>query len=414
MRNVRGGKAAGAVGSKKDAGMARRDWLVLVGLAFSAFIMNTSEFMPIGLLVDIAADFNLTESGAGVIITIYAWAVALLSIPLMVFASRFELKRLMLAVIALFAAGQVASAIAPTFFLLIIARLMVAAAHAVFWSIASPIAVRVVGQRHSEVAIGTIATGSAIAMVCGLPLGRAIGLLLGWRMTFACVAIASAVALAFLLVAMPRLAQGERFSARQLPGLFRVPALRNIYVVTALFATAHFTGYSYIEPFLQQVAGFSENLTTFALVLFGAAGIVGSCVFSRTYRRTRFSFMRAAVLGVAASLALLLAASIGPVAVLGVCAVWGACYTAYNVAFQAEVISNAPHEAQAVAMSAYSGIFNLGIGSGTWIGGMVTSSISVADVGIGGAVIGLAAFAVCSIGLVRSIKRAEAAHATAR
>lgn len=389
--------------------MARKDWLVLAGLAFSAFIMNTSEFMPIGLLVDIAADFGMTEAGAGLIISLYAWAVALLSIPLMVFASRFELKRLMLAVIALFAAGQVASALAPTFPLLVAARLMVAAAHAVFWSIASPVAVRVVGQHHAEAAIGTIATGSAIAMVCGLPLGRAIGLVLGWRMTFACVAAAAVVALVFLLTAMPRLAQGQRFSARQLPELFKIPALRNIYVVTALFATAHFTGYSYIEPFLQQVAGFSENLTTFALVLFGAAGVVGSMVFSRTYRRTRFSFMRGAVLGVVASLALLLAASIGPVAVLAVCAVWGACYTAYNVAFQAEVVSNAPHPAQTVAMAAYSGIFNLGIGSGTWVGGVVTSAVSVADVGLGGAVIGAAAFLVCSMALVRSIKRAEAA-----
>lgn len=389
--------------------MARKDWLVLAGLAFSAFIMNTSEFMPIGLLVDIAADFGMTEAGAGLIISLYAWAVALLSIPLMVFASRFELKRLMLAVIALLAAGQVASALAPTFPLLVAARLMVAAAHAVFWSIASPVAVRVVGQRHAEAAIGTIATGSAIAMVCGLPLGRAIGLVLGWRMTFACVAAAAVVALVFLLAAMPRLAQGQRFSARQLPELFKIPALRNIYVVTALFATAHFTGYSYIEPFLQQVAGFSENLTTFALVLFGAAGVVGSMAFSRTYRRTRFSFMRGAVLGVVASLALLLAASIGPVAVLAVCAVWGACYTAYNVAFQAEVVSNAPQPAQTVAMAAYSGIFNLGIGSGTWVGGVVTSAVSVADVGLGGAVIGAAAFLVCSMALVRSIKRAEAA-----
>lgn len=380
---------------------------MLAGLAFAAFIMNTSEFMPIGLLVDIAGEFSLTESQAGMMVSIYAWGVALLSIPLMVFASRFELKRLMLGVIALFAAGQVSSAVAPTFELLVCARLLVAASHAVFWSIASPIAVRVVGERFGEVAIGTIATGSAIAMVCGLPLGRAVGLLVGWRMTFACVAVAAAAAFVFLCVAMPRLEVGERFSASQLPELFRMPALRGIYIVTALFATAHFTGYSYIEPFLQQVAGFSDGMITFALVLFGAAGVVGSMVFSRTYRATRFWFMRAAVLGVAASLALLLASSAGAAAVLVVCAVWGACYTAYNVAFQAEVISNSPASAQAVAMSAYSGIFNVGIGAGTLVGGVVTSAASVADVGLAGAVVGAAAFAFCAARLVRFIRRSE-------
>ena len=71
--------------------MSRRHWIALIGLAFSAFIMNTSEFMPIGLLVDIAAGFSMTETEAGYIVSVYAWAVALLSVPLMVLASRFRL-----------------------------------------------------------------------------------------------------------------------------------------------------------------------------------------------------------------------------------------------------------------------------------------------------------------------------------
>ena len=107
--------------------MPRAHWMALIGLAFSAFVMNTSEFMPIGLLVDIAESFSMTEAEAGLIISLYAWAVALLSIPLMVLASRFNLKAVLLASIALFAAGQVASALAPSFSLLVGARLMVAA-----------------------------------------------------------------------------------------------------------------------------------------------------------------------------------------------------------------------------------------------------------------------------------------------
>ena len=125
--------------------MGRREWLALAGLACCAFVMNTSEFMPIGLLVDIAADFAMTEAEAGAVVTIYAWAVALLSIPLMVALSRMSPTRLLLGVIALFCAGQIASAAAPTFTLLVAGRLLVAAAHAVFWSVVSPVAVRIVG-----------------------------------------------------------------------------------------------------------------------------------------------------------------------------------------------------------------------------------------------------------------------------
>ena len=393
--------------------MSRRHWIALIGLAFSAFIMNTSEFMPIGLLVDIAAGFSMTEAEAGYIVSVYAWAVALLSVPLMVLASRFRLKTMLVGCIALFAAGQTASALAPSFALLIGARIMVAAAHAVFWSIATPLAVRVVGQRYSDVAVGVIVTGSSVAMVCGLPLGRAIGLVLGWRMTFFCVALTALATLAYLLVAVPRLEAGKPFSARDLPSLFATPALRDIYLVTALFATAHFTCYSYIEPFLQQVAGFSDNLITLTLVLYGAAGVVGSTLFSRAYTRLRFPLMRMAVIGVASAMGVLLLASLNSAAAVAVCALWGAFYTAYNVVFQSEVLANSSEESSAVAMSAYSGIFNLGIGSGTWIGGLVVSTAGIADVGIAGAIIGAGSFAVCSMRLISSIKRAEAASAGA-
>ena len=387
--------------------MQRREWLALAGLACCAFVMNTSEFMPIGLLVDIAADFSLTEAEAGGVVTIYAWAVALLSIPLMVALSRFSPTRLLLGVIALFCAGQVASAVAPTFALLVVGRLLVAAAHAVFWSIVSPVAVRIVDPKHSGAAIATVAVGSSIAMVCGLPIGRIIGLAIGWRMTFFCVAAVSAALLVFLAVVLPRMSVGEPFSAKALPSLFKHPPLLGIYLVTALYATGQFTCYSYIEPFLQQVAGFSDGAITLALALYGAAGLVGSAVFSRVYNRARFSFMRAAVLGVAAMMAVLLPLAGSSVATIAVCCAWGACYTAYNVAFQAEVINNAPEGSTMVAMSAYSGIFNVGIGAGTWVGGMTVAGGAIYDVGLVGAAIGAAAGIVCALQLVRAIRREE-------
>ena len=121
--------------------------------------------------------------------SIYAWAVMALSLPLMVFASRFEFKRLLLAVIGLFTAGQFACAVALTFAMLVTARLLVACAHAIFWSIASVMATRAVAPEHGSLALSMVATGTSVAMVFGLPLGRAIGLAVGWRMTFACVGV---------------------------------------------------------------------------------------------------------------------------------------------------------------------------------------------------------------------------------
>lgn len=163
----------------RQDGISLKQWLPLIGLACCSFVFNTSEFMPIGLLTDIAASFSLTEAQAGIMISVYAWGVMLLSLPLMVFASRFEFKRMLLGVLAVFSLGQFLSAVAPTYPILVCARLVVACAHAVFWSVASIMASRLVDSRHGALAISIIATGSSIAQIFGLPIGRAIGLAVG-------------------------------------------------------------------------------------------------------------------------------------------------------------------------------------------------------------------------------------------
>lgn len=159
--------------------MPRETLAAVGGLTCAAFIFNSSEFMPIGLLTDIASSFSISEATCGIMISIYAWAVMLLSLPLMLAACHVPPRRLILGVVALFGLGQLCSAVAPTFVLLVCARLIVASAHAVFWSIATPFAVRVAGEAHGPKAIGTVAAGSCVAMVFGMPLGRMVGLAVG-------------------------------------------------------------------------------------------------------------------------------------------------------------------------------------------------------------------------------------------
>ena len=207
----------------RQDGITLRQWLPLIGLACCAFVFNTSEFMPIGLLTDIAASFSLTEAQAGIMISVYAWGVMLLSLPLMVFASRFEFKRMLLGVLAVFSLGQFLSAVAPTYPILVCARLVVACAHAVFWSVASIMASRLVDTRHGALAISMIATGSSIAQIFGLPIGRAIGLAVGWRMTFAVVGALSAAAVVYQAAVFPAMPVGERFTVKQLPELLKNP-----------------------------------------------------------------------------------------------------------------------------------------------------------------------------------------------
>lgn len=379
--------------------MSTRELLPLVALTLSAFLLNTSEFVPIGLLTDIAGAFSLSESGAGAMISIYAWAVALLSLPLMLAASRVPPRALIVSVLAVFCGGQVASALAPTFELLVASRLIVAAAHAVFWSVASPFAVRVAAPERSALAMSMIVTGTSVAMIFGLPLGRALGLALGWRMTFVCVGAAAAAALAGLIAFFPRLEAGEPFTLDRLPELARNRALMGLYLATILFATGYYTGYSYIEPFLQQVAAMPDALITAALTVFGVAGLVGSGLFARFFDAHRRPFLTATMLGMAAALLLLLPLAGVPAGPFAVCVIWGISATAYNVAAQAEVIRTTSQAATPVAMSVFSGLFNVGIGTGSIVGGLVCDAAGPAGVGLVGGAVATAGALYCLVRL---------------
>ena len=390
-----------------DEKMGLRQWLPLLGITLSAFIFNTSEFMPVALLTDMACDLGVNESVMGAVITVYAWSVMLLSLPLMVFASRFEFKRMLLGVLAVFSLGQFLSAVAPTYPILVCARLVVACAHAVFWSVASIMASRLVDTRHGALAISMIATGSSIAQIFGLPIGRAIGLAVGWRMTFAVVGAFSAAAVVYQAAVFPAMPAGERFAVKQLPELLKNPFLIALYAVTVFMATGYYTGYSYIEPFLAQVAHVDAGAITMTLTAFGCSGLVGSWLFGRLFDGHRFPFLAITLSGVPAALLLMGSAASSLAAVLAVCVLWGCCATAFNVAFQAELIKYTPADSSAVAMSIFSGLFNLGIGTGTAIGGAVVSGPGIAWIGFAGGAIAVVGVILAITVMVPAIRRAK-------
>ena len=370
-------------------------WLPLLGLTFSAFIFNTSEFVPIGLLTDIANDFQITEAHAGLLITIYAWVVALASLPLMLLVSKVEFKRLLLSVVALFALSHILSSVSSNYMTLMVSRIGVACSHAIFWSIASPLAVKVAPEGKRSLALSFIVTGTSIAMIVGLPLGRIVGLFLGWRMTFLCIAVLAALVFVFMAIVFPKVPNQNPVSLRNLPGLVRTPALTGIYILTVVAITGHYTGYSYIELFMAQVAHLRESAITFALMLFGLAGIVGSILFSKKYDKHPVAFINVAVYGIVAFLYLLQPASISMGSTLLVCVLWGIAITAFNLVFQALIIQFAP-QATSIAMSIYSGIFNVGIGSGALIGGYTCTYLSLGWIGYIGGTISLVAAFYCT------------------
>lgn len=368
-----------------------KEWLPLIGLSLSAFVFNTTEFIPIGLLSDIAADFGITEAKAGFLISAYAWIVAIASLPLMLICSKLERRLLLTILFVLFIGSHVLSFLAQSYTVLLISRLGIACSHAVFWAIASPLAVRVSPNGYRSFGLSLIAAGSSIAMILGLPLGRIIGLAFGWRITFLAIAVAAFVILVILRAVLPKLESTNSGTIKNLPGLFKRSSLVKLYILTAVIITAHFTCYSYIEPFLITGMKFSPDFATFVLLLFGLAGICGSAVFSRFNEKQPFRLITTALGGIVLSVLIIHVCAYSTISIIVLCAFWGISIMALNLVLQFHVIKLAP-DATAIAMAIYSGIYNIGIGTGALIGGLVCTKASVIDVGYVGGVIGLVAF----------------------
>ena len=158
-----------------DTGTIRTQYFRVILIGISAFIINTTEFVPVALLSDIAQDFAITTAQTGQMLTLYAWIVAIMSLPLMLLTGKIERKRLLMALFAVFIVSHALSVAAWNFQILLISRVGVAFSHAIFWSITAAMILRVAPEGKKALALSVLATGTSLAMVLGVPIGRLVG-----------------------------------------------------------------------------------------------------------------------------------------------------------------------------------------------------------------------------------------------
>ena len=365
--------------------------------SLSAFIFNTTEFVPVALLSDIALSFEMETATVGLMITVYAWMVFLGSLPLMLLTAKVERKKLLLSIFALFIVSHILSVAAWNFWVLLISRIGIALAHAIFWSITASLVIRVAPKDKKQQALGLLALGSSLAMILGLPLGRLIGQSLDWRSTFAVIGIIATLVMLLMWKLLPHLPSKNAGSLASIPVLMKRPLLIGIYLLVMIIISGHFTTYSYIEPFAIKVSQFAPEIATMMLFIFGLAGVVGSFLFGRLYAKNSRNFIACAMMLVMLPQLLLFPLKHFEIAIFLLVFLWGIGITSLSIALQMRVLQLAP-DATDVASAIYSGIYNVGIGAGALFGSIVIHQLGLEYIGLIGG--GLGILALCWLGFI--------------
>ena len=381
--------------------------LALWALTISAFAVGTTEFVIVGLLPTIAESLGVSLPSAGLLVSLYALGVTIGAPVLTALTGRLPRKTLLLALMALFIAGNAFAAVAPGYGSLIVARFLTGLAHGVFFAIASTIASGLVSRDRESSAIAMVFLGLTVALVTGVPLGTWIGQSFGWQATFLGVVLLGVIGLIASAVLVPSdLPQSASPGLRAQARVLTSPRLLLVYLITALGYGGNFIAFTYLAPMLTDVTGLSAGAVSLVILLYGASVAVGNILGGRL--ADRMGPVPALTL-IFAGLAVLLAA-FGlalphPVAAVAVVALWGGFAFANVPPLQAYVVQIARQvspDAVDVASGLNIGAFNLGIALGAAVGGVVVDHMSLVAAPFVGAII-----VVASIGLIRLSGRLE-------
>ncbi|PXY31393.1 MFS transporter [Prauserella muralis] len=347
--------------------------LALLALAIGAFGIGTTEFVIMGLLPQVATEFDVSIPTAGLLVTGYALGVVLGAPVMTVLGTKIPRKRMLMLLMGLFVAGNLLSAVAPAYGVMLAGRTLASLAHGAFFGIGAVVAAELVAPHRRASAIALMFTGLTVANVVGVPGGTLIGQSLGWRFTFALVAGLGLVGLLGIARLVPDLPKPQGVRLRH-----EIRALGNVQVLLAMAMTVLgfggvFAAITYIAPMMTEVAGFSEGSVTWLLVLFGLGMVAGNLVGGRFADRALMPMLFVALGALAVLLAVFALTAHDQVASAVTIVLVGALGFATVPPLQKRVLDQA-HGAPTLASAVNIGAFNLGNALAAWLGGLVIAA----------------------------------------
>lgn len=352
--------------------------LALYALTIAAYAIGTTEFVIVGLLPTVASDLAISLPLAGLIVSIYALGVTFGAPVLTALTGKLQRKPLLLGLMALFILGNMTAALAPSYGMLLIGRVLSAFAHGVFFSVGATIAADLVQENRRASAIALMFMGLTVAIVTGVPLGTLIGQTFGWRATFLAVSGLGVIAFLAILALLPaKLSKAEPAGLMEQVRVLSSGRLLLVFAMTAFGYGGTFVTFTYLAPMLQQITGFSQGSVSLVLVLYGLAIAFGNLLGGRVADHDPVKALTVLFLLQALVLALFTFTAPYPVAALVTLAALGFLSFAnvpglqlYVVQMASQVRPGAVDVASALNIAA----FNLGIAGGAFIGGLVVES----------------------------------------
>ena len=350
-------------------------WLGLLTLAGAIFVSVTSEFLPTGLLPEMAEGLDVSQSRIGLLVTVFAGTVVLSAAPLASLTRRFPRKPLIVIVLVAFAITNFMGALAPNYEIVVLSRVFGGLAHGLFWAVVGAYPGHLVQKGQLTRAVAITSAGGSVAFVLGVPAGTALGHALGWRPAFTVVGIAILMLAVLVVKFLPPVSHIDQLRTGEIPlPLRRDPSLLGvalICLITTIVMIGHNLYYTYIVPFFTGVNGFSTDAVSLLLLVYGLAGAVGLLLVGMIGGR----FPRAALLGgfvlVGASVLTMALLPGNPVVVIIALVVWGAAFGGIPALLQTRILHTASRQLRDVSAALLTTSFNIGIGGGALVGSLL-------------------------------------------
>jgi predicted MFS family arabinose efflux permease len=347
--------------------------VALGALSAACFVSVTSENLPVALLPELASGFGVSDSAVGVLVTGYAVVVAVSVVPLVAITGRWDRRTAALVTVAAITVSNLLLAVAPGYSVAVLARLVSAVGHGVFWSVVAPMAARLLGPQQVGRATAVVFAGNSLAFLLGLPLSSWLGATIGWRPTVlavAGVAALSAVAIRATIDPLP----AEQGAPQQGPSAVRHVitdrALLPVNVITILVVLGHFAAFTYITVIIADYVDLDGPATSSLLLAYGAAGLFGLMLIGRQVDSHPQATALIVTGGLAACMLLLLVVGPSSSSIAGAAVVlWAVPAGGMAVVLQAAVLRTAAAQ-QDLASAVYIVAFQLGIALGAGVGGV--------------------------------------------